>query len=100
MFLTNLGVSQLRERVPLVRRLLEPEPTVLARDGAWIRSAVEREGLDDTDLAAALREHGVERVEDVELAVLEQDGSISVVSGTGRAGTGHGGYRWRYRRPR
>ena len=99
MFLTNLGVSQLREHVPLVRRLLEPEPTVLARDGAWVRSAVEREGLDDTDLAAALREHGVERVEDVELAVLEQDGSISVVSGKGGQGRGRR-YRWRYRHPR
>jgi uncharacterized membrane protein YcaP (DUF421 family) len=99
MFVTNLGVSQLREHVPFVRRLLEAEPTVLARDGAWVRSAVEREGLDDTDLAAALREHGVERVEDVELAVLEQDGSISVVSGTGGQARGRR-YRWRYRHPR
>ena len=37
------------------------------------------EGLDDDTLGAALREHGVENVGDVEMAVLEIDGSISVV---------------------
>lgn len=78
-FVLNTGVARLRERVPLVRRLLEPEPTVLARDGAWIPRALEREGLDDTDTSAALREHGIEKVEDVRLAVLEEDGSISIV---------------------
>ena len=40
-----------------------------------------REGLDDDTLQAALREHGVADVKDVEMAVLEVDGSISVVPG-------------------
>ena len=38
-----------------------------------------REGLDQQTLEAALREHGVAEVRDVEMAVLEIDGSISVV---------------------
>ena len=38
-----------------------------------------REGLDEDTLLAALREHGVADVKDVEMAVLEVDGSISVV---------------------
>ena len=99
MFVLNLGVSWTRERVPFVRRLLESAPTVLARDGQWIAPAVEREGLDDTDLAAALREHGVERVEDVRLAVLEEDGSISVVPAGGPL-IGRRRRPWRYRHPR
>jgi uncharacterized membrane protein YcaP (DUF421 family) len=37
------------------------------------------EGVEDEELRAALREHGVLRVEDVRLAVLETDGSISVI---------------------
>lgn len=78
-FALNGGVAILRERSPRVRRLLEPQPTVLARDGAWIAEAVAHEELDDNDLAAALREHGIERVEDARLVVLEEDGSISVV---------------------
>ena len=57
-----------------------PEPTVLARDGVWLDAAVRAEDLDEGDLAAALRQHGLERVEDTRLVVLEQDGSVSVVS--------------------
>lgn len=98
MFALNLGVSQLRERVPLVRRILEPQPTVLARDGAWLPAAVEREGLDDTDLEAALREHGLGSVEDVRLGVLEDDGSISLVPVDGVQAVRRR-RRLRYRRP-
>ena len=98
MFALNLGVSQLRERVPLVRRILEPQPTVVARDGAWLPAAVEREGLDDTDLEAALREHGLGRVEDVKLGVLEDDGSISLVPVDGVRAVRRR-RRLRYRRP-
>ena len=35
--------------------------------------------VDPEDLAAALREHGLDKIEDARLVVLEQDGSISVV---------------------
>jgi uncharacterized membrane protein YcaP (DUF421 family) len=75
----NWLTAAARERVPWVRRLLEPEPTVLARDGTWLDNAVRAEDLDEDDLSAALREHGLERVDDARLVVLEQDGSISVV---------------------
>ena len=78
-FLLNWLTAIARERVPWVRRVLEPEPTVLARDGAWLDDAVQSQDLDDQDLAAALREHGLDRIEDARLVVLEQDGSISVV---------------------
>ena len=98
MFALNLGVSQLREHVPLVRRILEPQPTVVARDGAWLPAAVEREGLDDTDLEAALREHGLGSVKDVRLGVLEDDGSISLVPVDGVPAVRRR-RRLRYRRP-
>jgi len=80
---TIFGLNRLtataRERVPRLRHILEPEPTVLARDGVWIDGAARAEDLDGGDLAAALREHGLERIEDARMVVLEQDGSISVV---------------------
>jgi uncharacterized membrane protein YcaP (DUF421 family) len=78
-FALNWLTAMVRERVPAVRRLLETEPTVLARDGAWIDAAIEGNDLDPDDLAAALREHGLERIDDARLVVLEGDGSISVV---------------------
>lgn len=98
-FVVNRGVAELRARSALARRLLEPSPTIVGRDGAWLPDTVEKEGLDETDLAAALREHGLERVEEMKLAVLEEDGSISIVPVEG-AGDGRARRRRRYRRPR
>jgi len=75
----NWATATLRSRSVRARRFLEPEPTVLARDGVWIEAAIQDENLDPGDLASALREHGFERVEETRLVVLEQDGSVSVV---------------------
>jgi uncharacterized membrane protein YcaP (DUF421 family) len=83
LFVLNRLVALGRRRSPLVRRILDVQPTTVARDGHWIDDALAREGLDDEDLAAALREHGLEDVGGVRLAVLEHDGSISVVPADG-----------------
>jgi uncharacterized membrane protein YcaP (DUF421 family) len=79
LFTLNTIVAFARQRSPIARKLLEPSSTVIARDGAWITAAIVREGLDDEDVMAALREHGLESISDVRRAVLERDGSISVV---------------------
>jgi uncharacterized membrane protein YcaP (DUF421 family) len=78
-FGANRVVAWARRRSPLVRRLLEVPATAIARDGAWLADALQAEGLDDDDLQAALREHGLEDIAQVKLATLEHDGSISVV---------------------
>lgn len=78
-FALNWLTAVAREQVPWVQRVLAPEPTVLARDGAWLEAAVRAEDLDQEDLEAALREHGLDRIDEARLVVLEQDGSISVV---------------------
>ena len=78
-FTLNRAVALGRKRSPALRKLLDYAPTPIARDGAWIQAAIEREDLDTDDLEAALREHEVETVEEVHLAVLEHDGAISVV---------------------
>ena len=79
LFGANRAVAAARRRSSWLRRLLDVSPTTIARDGAWISEALDREELDDDDLGAALREHGLETVDQVKLAVLEHDGSISVV---------------------
>jgi uncharacterized membrane protein YcaP (DUF421 family) len=41
-----------------------------------------REGITMDELMAALREHGIDGLSDVHLAVLESDGTISIVPRT------------------
>jgi uncharacterized membrane protein YcaP (DUF421 family) len=80
---TLMGVDRTialaRARIPFIRRLLESTPTVIARDGEWLQKALDHEDVTIDDAEMALREHGIESVKDVSLAVLEADGSISVV---------------------
>lgn len=81
--LLNKLVERARARIPLVRQLFEFRGKAIARDGRWLSDAIRREGLDDEELVAALHEHGLLSVEDVQLAVLEADGQISVVTYSG-----------------
>jgi uncharacterized membrane protein YcaP (DUF421 family) len=82
-FSLNRMVAEARLRVPAVRRLLEFEPTIIGRNGEWLIDQMERQGIDMDDVHAALREHGLIRVEQMKLAVLEEDGSISIVPADG-----------------
>jgi uncharacterized membrane protein YcaP (DUF421 family) len=97
-FTLNGLLAVARRRLRAGRSLFQNEPTVLARDGAWDQGAIDHEGLDDDDLGAALRGHGVEKVGETRLVVLEEDGSISVVPKSDGTGSRRRP-RWRGRRP-
>jgi len=75
----NYAVSLLRLSSPFWGRLVEGTPTVLVQDGEFVSPHLRKEGLERSELEMAMREHGVESVQDVRLAVLETDGSISIV---------------------
>lgn len=75
----NWVLSRLLPRSARVRRFLEPHPTVIAQDGHWLLKALAREGMDIDEGESAVREHGLADVSHVQLAVLEPDGSVSVV---------------------
>jgi uncharacterized membrane protein YcaP (DUF421 family) len=74
-----LLVNRWASRNRKLRQTLEGQPTLLVRQGQVHHKNLEREGVSLADLRAALREHGVLGTEDVATAVLEVDGTISVV---------------------
>ena len=67
------------DRLPQVHRLFSPPPSVIIKDGSYIPQALHREGVTEDECEMAIREHGLDGVRDVQLGVLEADGSISVV---------------------
>ena len=75
----NYGVAAARERLPWLRRAVEGTPTLLINDGRFVEEHLRREGLEEDEVLMAIREHGVADVKDVRIAVLETDGSISIV---------------------
>lgn len=67
------------DRLPRVHRLFTPAPSVIIKDGTFITHVMQREGVTQDECEMAIREHGLAGAKDVKLAVLEADGSISVV---------------------
>src|SRR6201998_2048525 len=59
------------------RKLVQGEPSLLVHDGKVIESPMQKEGGRMDELHRALREHGIQSVDQVALSVLEVDGSIS-----------------------
>ena len=66
-------------RAPLLGRLLSGEPTLLLQDGRLIAQNLRREHLYPEDVETAAREHGLADLSDIAAAVLESDGSISII---------------------
>lgn len=75
----NALLAWLRLRYPSLRKWVEGTPTLLILHGKQFNGNLQREGIDNETLETALREHGITDVKDVEMAVLEIDGTISVV---------------------
>jgi uncharacterized membrane protein YcaP (DUF421 family) len=75
----NLAVGRWGGKIPPFRRLVASEPTLLLRNGVPIKEAMAKEGIDPGELEMAAREHGIADLKDVVAAVLEEDGSISVI---------------------
>ncbi len=75
--LLTVAMSWLSWRMPKRRSFFEGVPTLLIRDGRIIEESLRIERLNEADLLAAARENGIESLESVKWAVLEQDGAFS-----------------------
>ncbi|MBK9249281.1 MAG: DUF421 domain-containing protein [Ignavibacteria bacterium] len=64
-----------------LRGLLQGEPLLLIYQGKINEKNLSIAQIPTSELEAACREHGVEKIEDVNLALLESDGNISILSG-------------------
>ena len=73
----NYSVAAVSGSNRRLRRLIEGEPSLLVHDGKIIESHMARERVSMDELHRAMREHGINSCEQVALAVLEVDGSIS-----------------------
>lgn len=79
LLVANFATAELRDHIPLLRRVVEGTPTLLIHDGQFVEEHLRREHIDRDEVLMALREHGVNDPSEVHTAVLEVDGSISVV---------------------
>src|SRR5262245_36996252 len=67
-------------RFEIVRRLLEPQPLLLVRNGRILRPNLRQELPSVDELRSKLRDQGIDDLSRVKQAFMESDGNISVIS--------------------
>lgn len=75
----NYFVAWMTSRSARAERIIEGAPVVIARNGKLFEKVLRRELVSNSDFEEALRMNNIEDVSEVELALLETNGSISVV---------------------
>jgi len=79
LFLVNAVIARIARSSLRSASILEGTPTILIRKGDILEKNLEEEGITRADLLRALREHGIDDPSLVRSAILEVDGSISVL---------------------
>lgn len=86
--LIQIGIAFLSLKSRKARVLIDGKPSVLIRDGHLNRKEMFRQRYNLDDLLIQLRENQVANIEDVELAVLESSGKLSVITKSSEPDTG------------
>jgi uncharacterized membrane protein YcaP (DUF421 family) len=73
------GLTRLVIRNPGVERLVIGSPTIIVHDGRVLADRLRRQRINRDELTAAIRAYGLSDLRQVQTAVLEVDGSISVI---------------------
>jgi uncharacterized membrane protein YcaP (DUF421 family) len=74
----QLILAELAARSIRAERIINGEPSLLLSHGKFLKSALKKERITEEEVRAAIRAKGVNRVEDVDAVILENDGSLSV----------------------
>ncbi len=79
LLLLDRGVGIVINRFPKLEKAMFGGPVIIYADGVRNRAAMKRQGVEDEELMAAVREQGLSDLEHVRLAVLEENGEISII---------------------
>jgi len=80
LFVVNYIFKGILYKSPKISGLVQGHEVMLIYDGKIIEENLAKTKISLVELHEAIREHGVHKVEDVNLAVLEVDGNISILS--------------------
>ncbi|UAY51366.1 DUF421 domain-containing protein [Ferruginibacter albus] len=80
LFITNFILKRILYKSQRLNQLLEGKPVLLIYKGEIQIDHLHHLQISVEELEAAVREHGVEDVKKVDIATLEADGNISVIS--------------------
>ena len=80
LFVINFIIKKVIRKYKVIGELLLDKPQILIHDGKLDFKTLSRLDISDEELKEAMREHGIEFFKNVKLAMLEIDGTISIIS--------------------
>ncbi len=80
LFAVNFLLKNLFYKSKKISEFFQGDPLMLIYDGKPVIEHMAKAKISMDELEAAVREHGVKEVKNVDLAVLEVDGNISILS--------------------
>ncbi|MBK9542122.1 MAG: DUF421 domain-containing protein [Bacteroidetes bacterium] len=80
LFSTNYIFKQILYKSKSVNEFIQGDPVLLIHNGIVIQENLKKERISMQEIEASVREHGVPSIDQVDLAVLEVDGNISILS--------------------
>lgn len=80
LFVMNYVFKYLLYRSGLLSHLLEGEPVILVSNGKVNEKNLRKSQITVNELLESIHEHGVKSIHDVNLAIFEVDGNISILS--------------------
>ncbi len=77
--LTHFALTWLKQRSPAFGRIVDGTPLVLMKKGQWNVETMRRTMLQDDDVMAWARDKGIKNLDEIDYAVLERNGEISIL---------------------
>lgn len=77
--LCHYGLTWLRARSPRLALMMDGTPMVLLANGEWRIETMKKMRVQDDDVMAAARAQGLRSLDQIDMAVLERTGEISVL---------------------
>ncbi|MBL1409624.1 DUF421 domain-containing protein [Sphingobacterium faecale] len=81
LFLVNFIIKRTVLKNKFLQKLVQQKPQILVHKGKPDFVMLSKIGISADELYEAMREHGIEHIKDVKLAMFEEDGNISIISG-------------------
>ena len=76
----DIALSVVKQRSKRIARLLDGTPILIIEDGKLHRDRMRKERIDEADILSSARElQGVERLDQIKYAVVEESGHITVI---------------------
>jgi uncharacterized membrane protein YcaP (DUF421 family) len=81
----DIGLSLLKQGSKTMAKVVEGVPVIILENDRLHHDRMARERIDEEEILGAARElHGLERLEQIKYAVLEQNGTITIIPRPGK----------------